>query len=141
VREADIVARIQKEVKKQLPRAVYLKHCDLSSTGIPDLSLTYAGHDLWVEVKLVKEDETPSEFHRHFPGLQLATCRLLEQQGRCVYFIAYSENDDLHARIIRPHALAHQLAENKVRHVTDLYGGEVGPLPAMIDHLIFMARR
>jgi hypothetical protein len=135
VKEADVVAKIHDELRQQLPRAVYLKLNDMSTTGIPDLALTYGGKTTFVEVKTLRAGETASRFRKHFSGLQLATCRLLEQQGRCQYFISY-END---AIIVRPHRLAFAI-EHGAEKYHDLV--EVAqPLEKAIDHLIWMVRQ
>ncbi len=141
-KEADIVAKIHTELKRKLPRAVYLKLNDLSTTGIPDLEITYAGRTLHTEVKYLRLSETAKEFRKHFLGkrsLQLATCRLLEQQGRCQYFVAHEAGTAL---LIRPHQLAYSLDKG-----TDSYAGLWtvayfrGSLPEAIDRLIWLARQ
>lgn len=142
MKEADIVVKIHQELKKQLPRAVYLKLNDMSTTGIPDLAITYGDHTLFTEVKLLRAGETASQFKKHFSGLQLATCRLLEQQGRCVYFIAYQGVDETTALILRPHRLAH-LLERGANCASDLSDLEAYwlPLPTVIDSLIWRVRQ
>ncbi|MHB8503147.1 MAG: hypothetical protein ACYDHE_19670 [Candidatus Acidiferrales bacterium] len=141
MREADVVARIHQELKKQLPRCVYLKLNDLSTTGIPDLALTYGGRTTFVEVKFLKEDESPSSFKKHFSALQLATCQLLEHQGRCYYFISF-ESAEPHALIIKPHRLAYAL-EKGAQEVEDLYTLAVAIYreSEAINHLIWLVRQ
>ena len=137
MKESDVVARIHEEVKKQLPRCVYLKLNDMSTTGIPDLALTYVGTTIFVEVKFLRQGETPAQFKKHFSGLQLATCRLLQQQGHCIYFIAYKQNDNTYALLMRPHKLA-LLLDKGAKEVSDLLTvTESGrPLLAAIAQLI-----
>jgi hypothetical protein len=38
-------------LKKYLPGAVVLKHCDRFTTGIPDLSVSFKGNTFWFECK------------------------------------------------------------------------------------------
>lgn len=140
--EATIVGKIHDAFKRQLPKAVYLKLNDMSTTGIPDLAITYGGHTLFVEVKLLKEKETPSQFKKHFSGLQLTYCRLLEREGRCCYLIAYQKYGATYALIVKPHRLAYFLEKGG----TDVAGLQIPgetfiSLAEAIDHLVFMARR
>jgi hypothetical protein len=138
MKEADVVAKIHQEVRKQLPRAVYLKFADTTTTGIPDLEVTYGGRTTHVEVKLLRVGETPAQFRKHFSKLQLATCRLLEQQGRCQYFIAWGES----AAIMRPHLLAWCL-EKGAAGGADLWGAGNfhGTIGEAIDRLIWLVRQ
>ena len=89
MKEADIVAKIEAKIQEKLPGAVILKHNDFSSTGIPDLSISYRVRTTWVEVKLLKEKETPSSLKRHFSKLQLATLLLLDRQVPAYYLVAH----------------------------------------------------
>jgi hypothetical protein len=139
MRETDLIARIHEAVKKQLPRAVYIKINDLSTTGIPDLEITYGGRTTHVEVKLLRLGETPAQLKKHFSALQLATCRLLELQGRCVYFVAAG---DVIALLLRPHQVACYLDQG-ARSIDDLLPQAFfqGTRPQAIDHLIWVARQ
>ena len=101
----DIVPKIEKAIQKKMPDAVILKHNDMSTKGIPDLAITYAGRTNYVEVKLLKKDETPSSFKKHFIPLQLATAILLQRQGHAYYFVAYPLAGQLHAAIFSPTAV------------------------------------
>jgi len=139
MKEAHIVAKIEEQVKKQLPGAVWLKLNDYSTTGIPDVTITYGGRTTFVEVKLLRPNETRAQFIKHFDKLQLATCRLLERQGRCLYFIVFGDS----ASIVRPSTLARYL-ENESN--TDMYsieplGGYVDEFKASLSHLAWLARR
>jgi hypothetical protein len=142
MKEADVVAKIHDELKKQLPRAVYLKLNDMSTTGIPDLALTYGGRTLFVEVKYLRADEARPGLKKHFSPLQLATCRLLEQQGRCQYFIACDDAMGRWGLIIRPHQVAYALEKGAARP-RDLWNvaGHRAPLDQAIDHLVWMTRQ
>lgn len=138
MREADVVAKIHEAFKKQLPRAVWLKYNDLSTTGIPDLAVTYAGRTTFVEVKLLRTKETPSSFKKHLPSLQLATCRLLEGQGRCLYFLAYG---DAFAVTVRPQRLAYFLEKGGAEISGLLRPEEFGiTLNQEIDNLVARVR-
>ncbi len=85
--EANLVRSIIESLKKAFPRAVTFKHCDLMTAGIPDISVSFAEQNTWIEVKLFKEHETKSTVSKHFDRLQLATMRLLEAQGQAFYLI------------------------------------------------------
>lgn len=86
--EAALAAEVAGRMKELLSVPVVFKHHDVSTAGIPDMSVTYGGLTFWVELKLVREGETEAKFRKHFDPLQLAQCRLLERQGRCFYLLA-----------------------------------------------------
>lgn len=115
--EAYIVRKIITQIKKHVPQAVVLKINDRSTAGIPDISVDYGGRHLWVEVKLIAERETEKSLKKKIDSLQLATCRLLEQQGNCRYFLAFPHN---RAVVLTPHVMNGQLDETK-RRATPLY--------------------
>lgn len=86
--EATITVEVMRMLKEHLKVPVIFKHHDISTSGIPDMSITYGGLTFWIELKLLKEGESRAKFLRHFEPLQLAECRLLERQGRCFYLLA-----------------------------------------------------
>jgi|SRR6267142_2540140 len=139
MKEADVVTKIEETLKRQLPGVVVLKINDISTMGIPDVIITYGGHTTFIEVKLLREAESPSSFRKHFNKLQLATCRLLERQGRCYYFIAFDDN----AAIVRPATLARYLEDEENDEVgsVQLLGGYVDKLSNSLNHLSWLARR
>jgi hypothetical protein len=81
--EAELKDGLVKTLKKQLGNAVVLRHEDKNTAGIPDISVTYLGRTIWMEVKYA------------FPytegrGLQLLTCLRLAEHGIC-WFVVYKE--------------------------------------------------
>lgn len=105
--EAAIVAKIRVEVKKRFPSAVFFKHQDLTTGGIPDISVSYAKQVTWIEVKLLKEKETASTFRQHIDALQLALNISLEREAECYYLIARLVKKALSAYLIHPTELRH----------------------------------
>jgi len=51
VNEATLVKELEKAFKAAMPGCAVLKHNDASTTGIPDLSVTWQGRTAWIEVK------------------------------------------------------------------------------------------
>lgn len=86
--EATVATEVMRRLKELLKVPVVFKHHDVSTGGVPDMSCTYGGLTFWVELKLVRDGEAEKRFRAHFDPLQLATCRLLERQGRCFYLLA-----------------------------------------------------
>lgn len=95
MQERDLVRDIIEAVQKRLPRAVILKHNDMTTAGIPDISVTSRygmepeKRTTWIEVKLLKEKETLSTIRQHFDKLQLTTLRLLANEGHAHYIVGY----------------------------------------------------
>lgn len=85
--EASMTRDIIRDLRKAFPRAVIFKHHDLSTAGIPDMSVTFNNLTHWIELKFFKNNETKSTIDKHFDRLQLATMRLLERQGPAFYLI------------------------------------------------------
>jgi len=135
--EATVVQKIMKGLRSSLPRAVVFKHADLSTAGIPDISISYAGRTTWVEVKLLRPNETRSQTNAHFDRLQLATARLLDRQVRALYLIAFPGPSGAYAVLIRPLDVAVFL-EHTVMNPVNLIPGSLqhGPLHSVIDYLI-----
>ena len=110
--ERDIVKKIKDYLAKKLPEAVVLKIQDYYTAGIPDLAINYDGATTWIEVKYLRENETKSQFRKHFDQLQLATCLLLEKQVPVYYFIAYQLCNRLQAALFSPQQLNTLLKED-----------------------------
>jgi hypothetical protein len=87
--EAKVVRDVLTNLKRLLPGAVCFKHNDLSTAGIPDISINFRGRTTWIEVKLSRSEEGRSRFLRHFDRLQLASCILLERQVPAYYLVAF----------------------------------------------------
>lgn len=136
--EATIVAGIKSGLTKQLHGAVIFKINDLSTTGIPDLAVSYKGHTTWVEVKYLRHGETRSQFLKHFKKLQLATACLLERQVRTYYFIAYAEG--MEAVVVGPELLAQYLSHDE-QDVLALRGECNCCFDAAVNQLVWLVRR
>ena len=50
--EAGLKGQLAKSLRAELPGAVVYRHEDSFTAGIPDLSVTWRGRTVWVEVKL-----------------------------------------------------------------------------------------
>lgn len=53
--ESPTSRRLAALLRAKLPHGVTFKHNDMSTKGIPDLSVTHAGRTIWVEAKYVDE--------------------------------------------------------------------------------------
>lgn len=138
--EAVVVRKILNILKKQMPKARIFKHNDLSTAGIPDISITW-GQKLttWVEVKLLDDNETYYTFRKKIDSLQLAQAILLQREGRCLYLIAYFRDKKLEALLIEPNVLAQR---HESLSVTDLSVVSIfnGPFELTIEHLMKVVR-
>ncbi len=70
MKETDFTRKLKRELEHRLPQAVVLKHTDMLTAGIPDLSITHDGRTTWIEVKLASN-------RRIFEPLQLEILRRL----------------------------------------------------------------
>jgi len=103
--EAGLCTKIRADLLHVLPRAIVTKHHDLSTAGVPDISVNWRGQTLWIEVKLLEARETKRAFLKHFDHLQLANCILLEKQQSTVYFVAYPNCEELRSIVWLPSRL------------------------------------
>lgn len=100
--EANLCTKLRADLLRLLPGAVITKHHDLSTAGVPDLSVNWCRRTTWVEVKLLKPRESRSAFRKHFDALQLANNLLLERQQTTFYFVAYPNAAELRTVIWLP---------------------------------------
>jgi len=78
-----------KQVQRLLtacPHAVYYKHADKFTRGIPDSTLTWAGPTSWLEFKLLDPVES---IHAQLDPVQLVELIKLEQQCQRAWVIAF----------------------------------------------------
>lgn len=135
--EASIKAKIVAHLKKEIPMACVLRHEDAFTAGIPDISINFRG-TYWLEVKYLRAGETQSKMREHFDLLQLATCRWLEAQAHCDYFLAYHLGKVLHSVIVSPLDLSVWL-ESKVLDVGNFQrcARAIGVLSTTLDQLTY----
>lgn len=102
--EKDLKDALVGTIRNKIPAAVVLRHEDKNTAGIPDISVTYFGKTVWLEVKYAHPYVIGG-------GLQKLTCRRLAVQGICRYVI-YEENK-LNKRtvILHPQDIVVKLAE------------------------------
>lgn len=81
--EAALKGQLVGALRLHLRGAVVLRHEDKNTAGIPDISVTYRGRTVWLEVKYAN----PRVSGR---GLQKVTCLRLAEQGVC-WFLVYEE--------------------------------------------------
>jgi len=76
MKESGITSRLVKVIPSVMPGAIVFKHFDVSTDGIPDLSVTWGRKTLWAEIKymngLTRE-------------VQVVTMKRLAQMGRAWY--------------------------------------------------------
>jgi len=107
--EATVCTSLRAALLRLLPGAIIYKHHDLSTKGIPDLSVNWHDRTAWIEVKLMKPTEPVAAFKKHFEAVQLANAVLLERQVMTLYFVTYPINGELRAVLWRPTDLHHLL--------------------------------
>lgn len=81
MKESDVLGRTLKACEKVMPGCVPLKHYDLVTSGVPDVSLTWAERTVWLEFKL---DTLPSP-------IQIQVMKRLGQQGIAYYVVFHSQ--------------------------------------------------
>jgi hypothetical protein len=106
--EKDLKDQLVKHLRLRIPRAVVLRHEDKNTAGIPDITVTYMGHTVWLEVKFAN----PYIVSR---GLQNFTCRRLAAQGVCWYII-YKEHKEYRNTIL---ARPEDVVENSIVKTPD----------------------
>lgn len=77
--ESDLKSDLVAAWGKLHPSWPILRHEDVRSCGIPDISITGNGTTLWVEAKLIDENEIFKA-----TGVQIDTCKRLARVGKCV---------------------------------------------------------
>ena len=135
--EAQVVAKIELALKRQLPGVVVFKLNDYSSANIPDLAINYKQETTWVEVKLLKPKETTSKFKQHFQLSQLASNQLLWRQGQVYYFIAYDKGEQ--AVIANPNEV-NKMLEYDPPNLDQLINLSRGDFNDVVDYLIWLVR-
>lgn len=79
--EASVARSLIKALKVEMPGSVVIKHADQFTSGIPDLSVTWSGRTVWLELKV-----TPVKSK----GIQHLTACRLAAAGLCRY-VVYDE--------------------------------------------------
>lgn len=82
-------------LKQALPGSVVFRHEDQFTAGIPDISVTWGGITVWIEVKLAK----PSIKGRE---IQLMTGVRLDGAGNCIYVVYELRDNNKKTRILKP---------------------------------------
>jgi hypothetical protein len=90
--ESRVKSDLAAYLTKRLPGAVIFKHQDRIA-GVPDLSVTWGGISVWIEVKLANP-------RFKSPELQKLQMRRLSANGYAIYVIYDIKNDDTH--IVEP---------------------------------------
>lgn len=103
--EKELKDRLVYWFRIRLPKAVVLRHEDKNTAGVPDLSVTYKGHTVWLEVKYAN----PGIEGR---GLQKFTCLRLSNQGDCWYVIYEKAHGYRRTLIVDPEYVAKDKIEN-----------------------------
>tara|TARA_R110000824_G_scaffold2652_4_gene12292 strand:+ start:189 stop:599 length:411 start_codon:yes stop_codon:yes gene_type:complete len=80
VNETTIKRGLMDALKKHAPGAVALRHEDLYTAGIPDLSITLNGRTSWWEIKY-------ADPHTRSSKVQKYLCGRLDEEGICRYVI------------------------------------------------------
>ena len=88
--EKDLVRRLKKVLETKLPQAVVIKHSDAVVAGVPDLSVTWGGGTVWLEVKYDRGNVNSR-------GIQRMMVQRLASQGQCFYVIYYERAKDAYS--------------------------------------------
>lgn len=91
--EATLKTALVKKLREGLAGAVVIRHEDIRTAGIPDLSVTWRGNTWWVEVKYAN----PTIHQREQQHL---TMTRLAAHGKAVYVVYYA--GDKQVRVYRP---------------------------------------
>lgn len=83
--EAKLNQDLKKALKLAFPSAVVLKHNDRTTSGIPDLSITYLGSTTWLETKLADPEIRDT-------AIQRDVCIRTSKAGCCLYVIFDNKN-------------------------------------------------
>lgn len=80
--ERELKAKLVRKIRQQLRGAVVFRHEDLWTAGIPDISITWRGKTIWLEVKVVRKDGKLK-----MRAVQKLTCQNLADNGNCAIVI------------------------------------------------------
>jgi hypothetical protein len=122
--EAQLTAALVRTFREHLPRAVVFKHCDRMTAGIPDVSVTYGGLTVWLEVKLA----APAARSR---DQQVRTCANLDRQGAC-YFVVYCAD--------RPGGRVRTVSVVRASHYAEWLAGDRATSRVGVDHCYVVER-
>lgn len=84
--ESKLTKALLKEIRARMPYAVVFKHTEQVTSGVPDISVTYRGRTMWVEVKRVLRGFRDT-------GLQALTMKQLAAVGLAYYVVYDLERD------------------------------------------------
>ena len=84
MREGDLTRKLVAHLRKELPKAVVLRHVDAVTAGVPDVSVTLCGRTTWLEVKHVNP-------HERHGAVQALMCQRLGKAGHCYYVYFYGD--------------------------------------------------
>ena len=96
VTEATVRRSLMKTFKTSCPTAVTIRHEDLFTKGIPDLSVSYDGKTSWWEIKYANPSCTTTK-------IQQFVCDDLNDHGFLCRYIIFRE-DPRQIRVVHPHA-------------------------------------
>lgn len=104
-REAELKAKLMKELRSLLPGYVHQRHEDRFSSGWPDISVSGNGKTSWWEVKHA-DPKWASK------GIQELTCLRLAVTSFCCRYIFYHEREGVkRTLIVHPNNLRELLPE------------------------------
>lgn len=82
VTEVTVRRDLMKAFRQHLPEALTLRHEDLYTAGIPDLSVSHAGKTSWWEIKYADPYCKTTRIQQH-------TCTQLDTQGFCCRYLVF----------------------------------------------------
>lgn len=85
--ESGLKSALMREIKLSMPGAVALRHEDVRTAGIPDLSLTWRGKTSWWECKHATPDFAGT-------GIQKLTMLRLAGAGYARYIVWHEHKDE-----------------------------------------------
>ena len=99
--ETTVRRALMRQLQIDLPDALPLRHEDLFTKGIPDLSLSYAGHTSWWECKYTATNQCATT------KVQRYLCEQLDLRGFLCRYIIFRRGHNgkwpREIRVVKPH--------------------------------------
>jgi hypothetical protein len=104
VTEATVSRQLIRHLHTELPDALPLRHEDKFTKGVPDLSISLAGHTSFWELKYADPDIQSSKLQRYM-------CQQLDTRGFFCRYVIFRRGHAHHwprqIRVVNPHDFAH----------------------------------
>jgi hypothetical protein len=139
--EAGFKAQTVEAIRKLAPNALAIRHEDKVTTGIPDLSLSYAGITTWWEFKVIRVGDGPEPFS---PRVQVVTALRLDRAGSLCRYIAWrldADDKPSEAVVLDPRDVWIHLVEGRSLSIESSLSPEPSAVATAIVELHLSAKR